>query len=254
MSTTSEVGKSEAIGWAGRLGLLAKGVPYVLIAYLALKVAFGARSSTADRTGALKTVSDSTNGKAILIALAAGFFGYALWRLAQGALNRDDDGWPKRLGSLAKAALYLGFAYSTIRILTAPGKSSDEREETANAFDLPLGRWIVFAAGAGFAGAAAWNAYRGVTRKFMKDMRTSKDWVEWLGVAGHLARGVVWGIVAWFLTKAAYEYDSNQAVGLDGALAKLLQRDYGEWVLGTVAAGLAAYGLFCFAQARYREV
>jgi hypothetical protein len=85
-------------------------------------------------------------------------------------------------------------------------------------------------------------------------MRTSKDSIEWLGVAGHLARGVVWSIVAWFLIKAAWNYDSNQAVGLDGALAKLLRRDYGEWILGVVAAGLAAYGLFCLAQARYRDV
>jgi hypothetical protein len=251
---TTDVGKSEAIGWAGRLGLAAKGVPYVLIAYLALKVAFGERSSTADRTGALRSVSDSTTGRAVLITLAAGFIGYALWRFAQGALNRDDDGWPKRLGSFAKGLLYLGFAYSTIRILTAPGTTTNERKETANAFDLPLGRYVVFAVGAGFAGAAVWNAYRGLSRKFMDDMRTSKDWIEWLGLAGHLARGVVWGIVAWFLIKAAYEYDSNQAVGLDGALAKLLQREYGEWVMGTVAAGLAAYGLFCFAQGRYRDV
>jgi len=251
---TTDVGKSEAVGWAGRLGLVAKGVPYVLIAYLALLVVFGERSSTADRTGALRSVSDTTTGRAILIALAAGFVGYALWRFAQGALNRDDDGWPKRLGELAKGALYLGFAYSTIRILTAPGTTTNERKETANAFDLPLGRYVVYAVGAGFAGAAVWNAYRGVTRKFMKDMRTSKDWVEWVGVAGHLARGVVWGVVAWFLIKAAYEYESNEAVGLDGALAKLLQREYGDWILGFVAAGLAAYGLFCFAQARYREV
>jgi len=229
-------------------------VPYVLIAYLSLRVAFGSRSSTPDRTGALKTVSDTTTGKVVLLALAAGFVGYALWRLAQGALNRDDDKWPKRLGAFAKGALYLGFAYTTLRILTAPGTSSNERKETANAFDLPLGRWIVFAAGAGFAAAAAWNAYRGVSRKFMKDMRTNKDSIEWVGVAGHLARGVVWSIVAWFLIKSAWNYDSNQAVGLDGALAKLLRRDYGEWILGVVAAGLAAYGLFCLAQARYRDV
>jgi drug/metabolite transporter (DMT)-like permease len=90
-----------------------------------------------------------------------------------------------------------------VRILTGSGGGSNEQRETANAFDLPLGREIVFCVGAGFAVAAARNVYRGVSRKFMDDTRTSKSWVCWLGVGGHVARGVVWAIIAWFLIKAA---------------------------------------------------
>jgi hypothetical protein len=250
----SDLADNEAIGWAGRLGLVAKGVPYLLIAWLALDVAFGGRRTTADRQGALRAVAQHGAGKAVIVALVCGFAGYALWRFAEAFLNRNDDKWPKRLGAFAKGALYVAFAWAALRILTGSGGESNEKRETANAFDLPLGREIVFAAGAGFAVAAVWNWYRGVTRNFMKDMRTSKTWVCWLGVVGHVARGLVWAIVAWFLVKAAWEYDPNEAVGLDGALAKLLHRDYGEPLLAVVAAGLAAYGLFCFAQAKYREV
>jgi hypothetical protein len=252
--TTSEVAQSDAIGWAGRLGLVAKGVPYVLVAWLALQVAFHDRSSPADRNSAFRSIADETTGKLALIALAVGFVGYAIWRFAEAILNRNDDKWFKRIGAFGKGLLYLGFAYTTVKILTGSGGSSNEKEETANVFDLPLGRWLVFAVGVAFAVAAVWNGYRGITRKFMKDMETSKDWVEWLGVAGHLARGVVWGIVAWFLIKAAWEIDANEAVGLDGALAKLLRTDYGELLLTITAVGLLAYGLFCFAQARYRDV
>jgi Domain of Unknown Function (DUF1206) len=250
----SDLADNEAIGWAGRLGLVAKGVPYLLIAWLALSVAFGGRRTTADRQGALRAVAQHGVGKAVIVALVCGFAGYALWRFAEAFLNRNDDKWPKRLGAFAKGALYVAFAWAALRILTGSGGESNEKRETANAFDLPLGREIVFAAGAGFAVAAVWNWYRGVSRNFMKDMRTSKTWVCWLGVVGHVARGLVWAIVAWFLVKAAWEYDPNEAVGLDGALAKLLHRDYGEPLLAVVAAGLAAYGLFCFAQAKYREV
>jgi hypothetical protein len=250
----SELAESEAIGWAGRLGLVAKGVPYLLIAWLALSVAFGGRRSTADRQGALRTVGQHGFGKAVLIALVGGFAGYALWRFAEAALNRNDEKWPKRLTALAKGALYVGFAWATLAILTGSGAKGNEKRETAHAFGLPFGREVVFGVGAGFAVAAVWNWYRGVTRNFMDDMRTSQTWVCWLGVVGHLARGLVWAIVAWFLIKAAWQYDPEEAVGLDGALAKLVHRDYGEPLLAVVAGGLAAYGLFCFAQAKYREV
>jgi hypothetical protein len=252
---TADVAHSEPIGWAGRAGLVAKGIPYLLIAWLALEVAFGDRSSTPDRQGALRSIADKGGvGTAVLVALVLGFVAYALWRFAEGALNRNDEKWPKRLAAFAKALLYLGFAWATIRILTGSGGGSNEKRETANAFDLPLGREIVFCVGVGFAAAAAWNVYRGVSQKFMDDMRTSKTWVCWLGTGGHLARAAVWSIVAWFLIKAAWEYDPDEAVGLDGALAKLVRHDYGEALLAATAVGLLAYGLFCFAQARFRDV
>ena len=38
------------------------------------------------------------------------------------------------------------------------------------------------------------------------------------------------------------------------ALGKVLRQDYGDTLLGLVAGGLLAYGLYCFVEARYREV
>jgi hypothetical protein len=244
----------DMITWAGRVGLVAKGVPYLVIAWLALEVAFGTGGKAADRTGALRSIAAHPLGKVLLLVLAAGFAGYALWRLAEGFLNRDDEGWAKRAAAIARGVLYVGFAYTALEIVVGAGGSSNQKKQTTDAFKLPLGRELVFAVGAGFAGAAAYNAYRAWTRSFMKDMRTSHKSVEWLGVAGHAARGLVWSIVAWFLVKAAWTYDAKKAVGLDGALAKLARQSYGDWILGATAAGLAAYGLFCFAQARWREV
>jgi len=95
----SELADSEAIGWAGRLGLVAKGVPYVLIAWLALRVAFGNRRSTADRQGALRAVAEHGFGKAALVGLVCGFAAYALWRFAEAGLDRNDDKWPKRVAA-----------------------------------------------------------------------------------------------------------------------------------------------------------
>ena len=252
-----------AVEKLGRAGLVAKGIPYLVIGFLALEVAFpGKHGKEADRTGALRAVANHPYGKVALVALAIGFGAYALWRFAQAFLDRDGEGGDasglaKRAAFLARGLLYVGFAYTTVEVLSGSGGSSNQKQQTRSAFDLPLGRELVFAAGAGFLVAGGWNWYRGVSRNFMKDMQVSGDAkrvVTPIGVVGHVARGIVWAIVGWFLVKAAWEYDSKKAVGLDGALAKLGHSAYGPFVLGVVAAGLFAYGLFCFTQARYRDV
>ena len=51
-----------------------------------------------------------------------------------------------------------------------------------------------------------------------------KKWISRLGTVGHLARMVVFGLVGVFLIKAAVDYNPRKAVGLDGALAKIVHR------------------------------
>jgi hypothetical protein len=81
-----------------------------------------------------------------------------------------------------------------------------------------------------------------------------RAWTTRIAFVGLMARAVVFGVVAWFLFRTAAEYDANKARGLDGALQKVAAAPYGEWLLGAVAAGLFAYGIFSVIQARYREV
>ena len=78
--------------------------------------------------------------------------------------------------------------------------------------------------------------------------------IERLGVVGHLARMVVFGLIGVFLVKAAVDYNPNDAVGVDGALAKLVHHSYGHLLLGIVAAGLIAFALYSLSDARYRRV
>lgn len=126
--------------------------------------------------------------------------------------------------------------------------------------ELPLGRWIVAAVGLAILGAGAFNVWRAVSRKFLEKLKLRKmsnaeeRVFTWLGVVGHLARGVVFGLIGFFLVRAAWQYDPKEAVGVDGALAEVLQQDYGDTLLGIVSAGLIAFGLYCYVEARYREV
>jgi hypothetical protein len=261
-----EAARSPWVGRAARLGLVAKGVSYAIVGLLAIQIPLGLGGETSDRQGAMRTVAQKPFGESLLLALAAGLTAYAVWRLAQGFLDRDAEGtglkgFAKRVGYLARAALYGFLAFVAVALVVGLGSSGgDETEEAARVLDLPFGRWLVGGVGVGFLAAGAYNAYRSLTAKFRKQLREHeldegvRGWVIAVGVAGHAARAIVFGLIGIFLVRAAWQYDSNEAIGLDGALRKVAQQSHGELWLGLVAAGLLAYALYCFVQARYRRV
>jgi hypothetical protein len=267
--TTASVKRAANGRWieaAGRAGLAAKGGIYLIVGFLALQLPLGLGGRPADRQGALQTLAGKPLGTATLLALGIGFAGYAVWRVAQAAFDRDGDGRDvkgiaKRIGHLGKGLLYAGSAFVALAILVGARRGeSTEQQETAQVLGLPYGRWLVVAGGAAFLGAGAFNGYRSVTRRFREHLRehelgpSVRPWAVAFGVVGHAARAIVFGLIGVFLLKAAIQFDPNQAVGLDGALLKLAQQPYGGALLGAVAAGLLAYGLFCFVQARCRRV
>ena len=260
-------GHSKWFDWAGRFGLAAQGVSYAIVAVLALMLAAGLGGKTADRPDALRTLADETLGGALLVVLGAGFAAYAAWRFATAFLDRDNDGGDakglgKRAGDFFKGVFYAALAFSVVRILFGSGGEGGEKgtdQKAAGVLGWPLGREIVFALALAVAVAAVWNIYRGVSRKFEDDLEigtshTVRCWIGRIGLVGLVARGVAFGIIAWFLGKAAWQFDPKEAVGLGGALAKLASAPAGHALLAVVATGLLAFALFCTAQARWRDV
>jgi len=259
-------GKSPWVERLGRVGLVAKAVLYAVIGVLAVQVALGGREESPDKGGALRTIAEQPFGQGLLVLLAVGLAAYALWRLAQGILDRDSEGegpkgLVKRAGALGKAAWYGALCGLTVSTLVGNGSGGgNEQQTTAGVFERPFGRYLVYAAGLAFVGAAAFNGWRAVTCKFNKKLKTGEmsDAEEkaatGVGVLGHLARMAVFGLVGVFLVKAAWEYDSKEARGLDGALLEVSQQPYGGLLLGAVAVGLLAYALYCLVQARYRKI
>ncbi|HEX7256055.1 MAG TPA: DUF1206 domain-containing protein [Gaiellaceae bacterium] len=251
-----------------RWGLVSKGSLYILVGVIAAHVSVGGGERLQDRGGALSAAADSWLGKVLVFLLAVGVAGYAAWRFAEGVLGRPleggkKEGWLKRLGYFARAAWYLGLLAIAISALAGAdeeGGSSEEDRFTARVLEWPLGRWIVAGVGLGILAAAGFNFWRAVTRSFRKKLKLRKmseleeTVFTAIGVVGHLARGVVFGLMGFFLVRAAWQYDPEETVGLDGALAEVLRRDYGDTLLAIVSLGLIAYGLYCYVEARYREV
>jgi MFS family permease len=241
-----------------RVGLVAQGVSFALVAVLAIQLALGEGGEATDRQGALRTIAHDPLGRVLVIALALGFAAYVCWRLLE-AVREEKLG--KRISALGKAVIYVALCAAAVSVLLGESRGGDEeREATKGILGWPAGRWIVGAIAAGIAIAALWNFYRALSGQYKKSLETEEmsstelTWTSRIAFAGLMSRAVVFGLVSWFFFKAAVEYDPKQARGLDGALRKLATASYGPWLLGIVAAGLFAFAVFCFIQVRFREI
>lgn len=259
--------RSPWIARAGRVGMVAAGVLYLTLAWLAAQVADREGTEQADTEGALHAIAGVPLGKAMLAFLAAGFAGYALWRFLVAALGEkveegQDLNWAKRLWYVVRGAIYLGLCLTALSILFGAdeGGASKERQSAVEIMSWPAGRWLVGAIGLAIVGYGLGTALRGALRKFEDDLRTremsprERAWFCRVGQVGWIGRGAVFALVGAFFVQAALEFDPKEPRGLDGALDELARQSYGPFFLGAVATGLAAYGLFQFVRARYREL
>ena len=256
--------QSSGFEWLSRWGFVARGLVYAIIGVLALKLALGHGGKLTDQQGALHTVARQPFGKVLLTLVAVGLGGYALWRFVRAAMGRGPEGSDTgfdRVAALASGLVYLGLCVVAIRILAGSSKASANPDQTtAGVFGWPAGTWIVGAAGLVLIGVGLYQGYRGVTKDFLADSKTEemgphvKRWIGWIGLVGHLARMVVFTLAGAFLVKAAVDYNPRSAIGIDGALAKLLHQPYGPLLLGLVAAGLIAFATYSFSDARFRRI
>ena len=248
-----------------RAGFVARALIYGIIGLLALELATRQGGKITNQQGALRSVEQHPFGHLLLALLAVGLGGYAFWRLFRAALGHGREGTDsgiERLGALGSGIVYGAMCVVAVQILTGPGTSGkgNAKKTAGDVFSWPAGRWLVAIAGVVLAGVACYQLIRGLRKKFLDDSKTDQmsrpvyKGFTVLGTIGHVARAVVFGLIAVFLIKAAYDYKANEAIGLDGALGKLYNGAYGGWLLGAVAVGLIAFACFSLVEARYRKI
>jgi uncharacterized protein DUF1206 len=262
--------ESRAIDVMARWGLAARGAIYLVVALLALDVAMGRRGQQPTGQGALLAVAHEPLGTVLLALLASGLGAQACWRIARAVApqlaGRDEPhGLGTRLADAGRALLYGGLAIVAVELLlgqTPSAANSDKLEQdwTGRVLHWPGGRVLVVAVGAAIVIGGAVVAWRGITGRFGRDLRMPdasprvRAIVVTLAKIGITARSVVAALVGAFLIAAAITYDPAESTGIDGALERVRHHAYGTVLLVLVAAGLAAYGLYSFAEARYGEL
>jgi hypothetical protein len=263
-STGDAIANARWFEWLARAGLVARGAIYGIIGVLALEMAFGAGGKTTNQSGALGELAKQPGGKILLVLMAIGLFGYAFWRLLRAAVGHgpeeSDDGL-ERFKGLDSGIAYAGLFVTCVTILLGSGGGSSSPDKaTGGVLGWPGGQVIVAIAGLVLIGVGLFQGYEGVKKKFLEKSKTeqmsekTKQGFTTLGIAGHLARMVVFVLIGYFLAKAAIDYDPDKAVSVDGALAAVAKASYGKVLLGIVAAGTIAFGAYSIADARYRRV
>ena len=255
--------QSTLFEWLSRAGFVARGVVYITVGILAIKLAAGSGDRNANQQGALRAIVAQPFGKLLLILIAAGLGGYALWRFVRAIVGHgpeDSDGAVDRVVAFASGVVYAGLCVIAVEILRGGGGSGSPKKPTAGVLGWPGGTWLVVVAGVVFAGVGLYQGYRGLSTEFLDDSKVSemhpraRTWVKRLGTFGYLARMVVFTLIGIFLVRAAVDYEPKKAVGLDGALATIDHAPYGPYVLGVVAAGLIAFGTYSLTDARFRRL
>jgi hypothetical protein len=268
--TARDAADSDVLENLARVGLIAYGVVHLLVAWLALQLAWSGSEQSADQSGAMATLAEQSFGKPLLWILAVGLIALAAWQAAE--VVRWRSGWSasgkrrtkalrKSGNALLKAVMYIALAVLAIRFATGNGQSSSQsqQETTAGIFGWPGGQFLVGAAGLILIGSGVWHVRKAVNKHFLKQIDTSDaspgalKLVTRLGQVGFPGKGVALALVGGLLIYAAVTFDPSKAQGLDGALHAVLQVPFGRILLTLVAVGIAAFGAFCFVRARYPE-
>ncbi|HEX7429641.1 MAG TPA: DUF1206 domain-containing protein [Mycobacterium sp.] len=269
MSSTSVHGvvdkatDSKAFEYTARVGFAASGVLHLLVAFIILRLAFGS-GGNADQSGALATLAGQPGGAVMLWVAAVGLLALGLWRVGEAVIGskpgersgqeQDDSPAWKRAKSLGLAIVNFAIAFSAARFAMGIGQSSSQQNAglSAQLMQSGWGKTLLIAVGLGVAAIGGYHVYKGASKKFLKDLRTSGGTgITAVGVTGYVAKGLVLVGAGLLVVAATLQADPSKAAGLDAAVKTLGQAPFGKVLLILAALGIAAFGAYSFVRSRY---
>jgi hypothetical protein len=241
------------------MGLLSYGVVHLLIAWIALQVAWG-DGGDASSDGALRTLAKTDAGPVLLVVVAVGMLALVVWQAAEAAFgygrvaeqHGEKRRLRKRLSSAGRAVVYLLIGLSAARLALGSRSSGNQEDSlTSRLLQAPLGQLLVVLVAAAILAVGISQVVRGVQKRFTEDLKGDKTGpVLALGTAGYVAKGVALAVVAGLFGWAAFSSQPKRAGGLDAALHAVASQPQGSLLLTVLAVGFAAFGVFCFVWAR----
>jgi hypothetical protein len=243
------------------VGLVSYGVVHLLLAWISAQVAVsGGGGEDASSTGALQEIGQQPFGLVLLWVMAVGLLTLVLWQgleAISGKPGADAKDQLKNRGrAVGRAVVYLVLAVTAAAIAVGAGSSggSGQAEETLSArlMALPFGRALVGGVGIGVLAVGVSQVVKGVRQKFVQDDLAGgvARWVVVLGTVGWIAKGIALGLIGLLFGWAAVRHDPEKAGGLDAALGTLRDQPFGSVLLLAMAAGFAAFAVYCFVWSR----
>ena len=243
------------------VGLVSYGIVHLVLAWISAQVAFGGGGGEdASSTGALKELGAQPFGLVLLWVMAIGLLTLVPWQgleAVRGKPGADPKDELKNRGrAIGRAVVYLVLAVTAAAIAVGAGSSgsSGQAEDTVSArlMALPFGRVLVVGVGIAVLAVGISQILKGVRQKFVQDDLAGGvgRGVIILGTVGWAAKGIALVLIGLLFGWAAIRHDPKKAGGLDAALSTLRDQPFGTVLLLGMAAGFAAFGLYCFVWSR----
>ncbi|MDN3497002.1 DUF1206 domain-containing protein [Planococcus sp. APC 4015] len=259
-ATAQKAQDSTAFRVLARAGYVVLGILHILIGVISISIATGGSSDSADQGGAMAQIQQTPAGVVLLWIIVVGLAALAVWQIAEAFLERDPDAkkkWAHRVKFIGTAVAYIAIAGTAlVYALGGRSESADSSQSlSAQLLAVPAGVALLVLIGLVVVAIGVAFIVRGAQRAFKKHLAlpggTAAKGIVAFGIAGYIAKGIAVGVAGILFIVAAFTHDPEAAGGLDGALRSLTTLPFGAVILWVVGAGLALYGLFCFARARY---
>ncbi|MGY1654087.1 DUF1206 domain-containing protein [Geodermatophilus sp. SYSU D01119] len=263
---------SPALRHTARAGLLGYALIHLLVAWLALQLAWGpGRARTvgrsADSAGALDVLAESPLGDGLLWTLAASLAGLCAWQAVEVLRHHRavPPPGPRRREALVQvgktggtALLHAFLAVSAARAALGVRSGRREEEETVRGvLGWPGGQVLVVAVALVVVGIGAYHVRKGWRSDFLGEIDLStvspalRALTHRTAQAGFVLKGVALVLVGAVVGWAAVTVDADSATGLDGALRTVATSPVGPAALTVVATGLVAFAVYLLARARH---
>lgn len=234
-----------------RVGFATRGLLYIVIAIFVMST-----GRAEDPAGALQYLGQG-GGRILLWLMAAGLFGYGVWRLSDAIFNieghdEDRSGIGARLGAGTSGVIHLFLAWQAVKFSEGAGaeSGSSPQDNAQSMLTLPGGALMLSLVGLVLLAVGIYQIVKAVKGKYLKHLEpqiADKAWAKWSGRFGYAARGVIFIITSYFFVTAGLSEQAGEAGGMAEALRWLTS----PWDM-IVGAGLLAFGLFSLIEARYR--
>jgi hypothetical protein len=254
-----------------RLGCVSIGTVYVLVGALALLALSGRATGWADEDRMVHVVMDLPGGPIVIWTIVVGLAGYVLWRTVEVVTDPYEFG-SHRWGIAKRTAIGLGalgyglIAFSAARIATGNGRtgggeSAEEEHQTlvAQVLAWPAGEWWIGAAGLILAAVGIGQFWLVVREAYTMEIRLEersrrmRNFIRFLAWYGYSARGVILGVLGYFLVRSAVRHDPEEAGDTDTAFDFIGGGLVGDSAFFLVALGTIAYGVFMYLNAWYYQ-
>jgi uncharacterized protein DUF1206 len=249
-----------------RFGFVVRGIIYFVPGVLALRLALGTHGAAISQTDAIDLIGHQPFGLALLVAVAVGLAGYAMWGVIRAIFDplhkgHSPLGLAKRFGFATSALAYASLLVATLSYLTGSmAHIAKPHDWTAELLAKPFGAWLLVIIGLFWIVAGIAEVVRGWQGSFKEDLDlgrvgpAERRWAMGLGRLGMVARGAVFTIIGMLLVGAAFHANLHQSDGMDGALLTLSRQPFGRMLLAAAGLGLVAFGAFSAMCARWMRM